>query len=259
MALARLAVVVLFALAAIALKALDGRGFLASVAVGYSIIVGGGWGWFIVVAVFFTLGVGFTWYKYEFKSRLGSAQEVRNWPNILANGGAASIFALAQLFMGGVVFATLFLGSIAAAASDTVATELGLLSASKPRLITRIRSPVPPGTSGGVTPLGFFGALIASLVIGAMAVFLGVLPGLLPIAAAVSGGLLGSIADSLYGATIQRKGYCIVCGKTTETLKHCGEGTVRTGGVPFVENNIVNLVATITGALASLLLTLIVY
>ncbi len=261
LALVSLAVVILFALAAILLKALDGRGFLASVAVGYSIIIGGGLSWFLVVAVFFALGVGFTWFKYEYKRKIGSAQEgggARNWPNILANGGAASVFALAELFIGGYFFAALFLGSIAAAASDTVATELGLLSNSKPRLLTRIRSPVAPGTSGGVTPLGIVGAFFASLVIGVMAFFLGVLSGyVLPLAAAIFGGVVGSGADSLYGATVQRKGYCVVCGRPAETLKHCGETTHRTGGAPFVENNIVNLLGTLTGALASLGITLV--
>jgi uncharacterized protein (TIGR00297 family) len=256
-ALVMLAVVVLFALAAILLKALDGRGFLASVAVGYSVIVGGGLGWFIIVAVFFTLGVGFTLYEYEYKKRIGAAQEkggARNWPNILANGGAASIFALAELFSGGLLFAALFVGSMAAAASDTVSTELGLLSKFKPRLLTRPRSPVPPGTSGGVTPLGFVGAFFASLVIGVMASLLGVLPGVLPpLVAALAGGLVGSVADSFYGATFQRKGFCVVCGKPVENLTHCGEPTRRTGGLPFVENNLVNLLGSVTGAVASLI------
>jgi len=260
LALLSLSVVVLFALAAILLKALDARGFLASVAVGYSIVIGGGWSWFIVVAVFFALGVGFTWFKYEHKRKIGTAQEeggARNWPNILANGGAASVFALAELFIGGYYFAALFLGSISAAASDTVATELGLLSNSRPRLLTRIRSPVAPGTSGGVTPLGFVGAFFASLVIGVMAVIFGILSGLIPLAAAILGGLAGSGADSLYGATIQRKGYCVICGRQAETLKHCGENTRRTSGAPFVENNVVNLLGTLTGALASLATTVL--
>lgn len=253
-----LAVVISFALLAIFSGALDGRGFLASVAVGYSILIGGGWEWFLIVAVFFVLGVAFTWYKYSYKQRIGSAQEkggARNWPNILANGGAAAIFAIFELFFGGSIYTALFLGSICAAASDTVATELGLLSDDKPRLITRLRSIVPPGTSGGVTSLGLTGALLASVVIGVLATFLNLLQvGLLTIAIAVAGGLSGSLADSIIGATIQRKGYCVICMKNTEALKHCGERTKVTDGIPFIENNIVNLLATFVGASASLLI-----
>lgn len=253
-------VVIAFALAAILLKALDRRGFLASFAVGYSIIVGGGASWFVMVAVFFTLGVGFTWYKYEYKKKIGSAQEkggARNWPNILANGGLASLFAVAELTFGGSVFTALFLGSISTAAADTVATELGLLSKKKPRLITRPALVVEPGTSGGVTWLGFGGAIMASAVIGAMAVLLKVLPNALPVMlVCFVGGVAGAVFDSLLGALVQRRGYCAVCLKSTESLRHCGENTQRTGGVPFIENNLVNLLATLGGATGALVVAL---
>jgi len=260
-AVVRLALVVSLSLTAILLRALDGRGFLASVAVGYAIISGGGLGWFIVVGVFFALGVGFTWYKYEYKKGIGAAEEkqgARNWPNILANGGAASLFSLGELFYQGPVFAALFLGSMAAVASDTVATEVGLLSKSTPRLLTRPNQPVAPGTSGGVTPLGLVGAFFASLVIGTIAALLGILPGvLLPLSIAIIGGVAGSVSDSLYGATIQRKGFCIICGKPVEKITHCGEATKRTRGSRFVENNMVNLMSSVSGSLASLLVLLV--
>ncbi len=255
-ALLELGVVIAFALSAIFFKVLDGRGFLASVTVGYSIVLGGSWSWFTIVAVFFTLGVGFTFYKYEFKKKLGTAQEkggARNWPNILANGGAASIFAIAELLYGGPVFAALFLGSVATSAADTVATELGLLSKKSPRLLTRPRSVVSPGTSGGVTLLGILGEIFASVVIGVMAIFLRVLPsGFLTLAVVAVGGIVGASADSALGATLQRKGYCVICGKPTEALNHCGERTHSTGGVPFLENNLVNLMASLIGGVSSL-------
>lgn len=249
-------IVVAFALTAIFTKALDGRGFLASVAVGYSILLGGGITWFVIVAVFFTLGVSFTWYKYEFKKKIGGAQEkggARNWPNILANGGAASIFAVAGYLSPNPAYAVMFLGSISSAAADTVATELGLLSEGLPKLITHPRRSVPPGTSGGVSPLGFTGAILASLVIGVMGFVLGILRSpLLVLLVCVAGGVGGATFDSLLGASFQRKGYCRVCMKPTEALHHCGEPTQRTSGVSFIENNIVNLLATIFGSLAAL-------
>jgi uncharacterized protein (TIGR00297 family) len=252
---ADLFIVVAFALAAIFMKALDGRGFLASVAVGYSIILGGGIQWFVIVAVFFTLGISFTWYKYEYKKKIGGAQEKggeRNWPNILANGGAASLFAVGGHFSPGPAFAILFLGSISTAAADTAATELGLLSKALPRLITHPSMTVQPGTSGGVSLLGFGGAILASLVIGVMALFLGVVRSpLLVLLVCVAGGLGGAVFDSLLGATFQRKGYCRVCLKPTEALHHCGEPTQKTGGVSFIENNIVNLLATVVGGVAA--------
>jgi len=251
--------VIAFAFAAVILRTIDARGFLASVTVGFLIIYGGGVQWFIIVAVFFALGVAVTLYKYGYKKKIGGAQEkggARNWPNILANGGLASIFAACEYFHPGAAFAALFLGSISTAAADTAATELGLLSRSKPRMITRPGREVTPGTSGGVSPLGFAGAVLASLVIGGMAYVLGILGVAAPLLEAlplcVVGGVSGAVVDSLIGATIQRRGHCTVCLRQTESVRHCGEKTAMTGGIPFVENNVVNLLATLAGAGAAL-------
>jgi uncharacterized protein (TIGR00297 family) len=260
LALGELVIVIIFSLVAIKAGALDRGGFLASVVVGYAIFLGGGWRWFVVIASFFILGVGFTWFKYEYKKSLGSAQEkggARNWPNILANGGAAATFAVAELISGERVFAVLYLGAMSAAASDTVATELGLLSRSAPRLITKLRVRVSPGTSGGVTALGFCGTFLASVVIGVVAALLGVVRGAAGVdivLIAVIGGVVGSIGDSLVGATAQRKSLCVVCGKPSENLVHCGRRTERQSGFESVDNNIVNLMATLVGAGASLAL-----
>ncbi len=260
LALGELVVVIVFALVAIEAGALDRGGFLASVVVGYAIFLGGGWKWFAVIASFFILGVGFTWFKYGYKKSIGSAQEkggARNWPNIIANGGAAAVFGITELIFGGSVFAVAYLGAMSAAASDTVATELGLLSKSAPRLITRLSSRVAPGTSGGVTAMGFFGTLLASGVIGGVAAVLGLVGGASPaeiVLIAVAGGFIGSVADSVVGATVQRKSVCVVCGKPTEDYFHCKTPTRRLTGFSSVDNNIVNLIATVVGAAASLVL-----
>jgi uncharacterized protein (TIGR00297 family) len=257
-ALADLIVVVAFALTAIAARAIDRRGLLASIAVGYPILLGGGWKWFVIVASFFVLGVAFTWYRYEYKKSIGTAQEkggTRNWPNILANGGVASLLGAGELLGGGLTFALLYLGAVSAAASDTVATELGLLNKSPPRLVTDPRRVVSPGTSGGVSAMGLLGAVLASALIGLVAGVLGMVDGVQAayvVAVAVVGGFLGSLADSVAGATLQRKSFCVVCGKPSENLVHCGEPTRHSSGLYVVDNHVVNVVATVAGALGSL-------
>ena len=249
-------VVVGVALAAVLLRAIDARAFLASSIVGFAVIFGGGAQWFVVVAVFFILGVAFTLYKYGYKKTIGSAQDkggARNWPHILANGGMASLVAVYNFFYPAPILAALFLGAVSASAADTVATELGLLSKSKPRLITAPARTVPPGTSGGVSPLGFMGAILGSVVIGVMAVLLGI--GGNPwelLGACTAGGVFGAVVDSFLGATVQRRGYCVVCMKPTEALKHCGEPTKPTSGWAYIENNLVNVMATVAGSVGAL-------
>ncbi len=65
---------------------------------------------------------------------------------------------------------------------------------------------------------------------------------------ALISGLVGSLADSVLGATVQRKGVCTVCGKESENHTHCDKPTRVLSGLPFVDNNIVNLLATLAGA-----------
>jgi len=248
--------VVAFALSAVLLNTIDARGFLSSSLVGFAIIYGGGLSWFVIVAVFFTLGVVVTLYKYGYKRRIGGAQGkggARNWPHILANGGIASIVAIWNLISPSTSMAALFLGAISTSAADTSATELGLLSHGKPKLITHPSSIVPPGTSGGVSTLGFVGAVFGSLVIGLMAGVLGVLPDpYLVLLMCVVGGVFGAVADSLMGASVQRKGYCTVCLKPTEDIRHCGERTKVTKGAWYIENNMVNVLSTVAGGIVAL-------
>ncbi|MEM2872635.1 MAG: DUF92 domain-containing protein [Nitrososphaerales archaeon] len=251
-------VVITFGLIAFKAKAVDFGGFIASIFIGYMILLGGGWYWFLIMLVFFTITTQFTKFKYDYKERLGFAQEkggVRSWPNVLANGGAAAFFSVMEFRFGGGIYAVAFLGAVASATADTLATEVGLLSKKEPRLITNLKKKVPAGTSGGITPIGTIAAFFASFIIGITATILNIVGEASPIkilAIVTLGGIIGSITDSILGATIQRKGLCENCGKMTESSKHCGKITKKLRGIGFVDNNVVNFSSTIIGALITL-------
>lgn len=135
----------------------------------------------------------------------------RNERQVLANGGVAALAAFAGSWI-------VFAGALAAATADTWATEIGRHSPVAPRLITN-GGRVPPGTDGGMTLLGTAGGILGAGFIAGLSYVFGQ-RGTLVIAAA---GVAGMLVDSLLGATVQ-------------------------GKVRSVDNDAVNLAATLTGA-----------
>ena len=145
---------------------------------------------------------------------------------------------------------------MAAVNADTWATELGVLSKQAPRLVTTGK-PVERGSSGGVTLLGSLAALGGAALVAITAALShsgedawGLL------VAAVVGGLAGSTCDSLLGATVQAIYRCPQCDKETERHpRHtCGAETVQVRGWRWMDNDLVNLACSLTGALTTTLL-----
>jgi uncharacterized membrane protein len=61
-------------------------------------------------------------------------------------------------------------------------------------------------------------------------------------------GFLGSLIDSLLGATIQLQFQCARCSRIVETVEHCGMATIRTRGIAGCNNDLVNLLSTLLSA-----------
>ena len=135
----------------------------------------------------------------------------RNARQVLANGGIAALSALLGSWLA-------FAGSLAAATADTWATEIGRHSPIAPRLITN-GTRVPPGTDGGMTLLGTAGGIAGAGFVAGLSYVFGQRS---PLAIALAG-VAGMLVDSLLGATVQ-------------------------GKVRWVDNDAVNLAATLIGA-----------
>ncbi|MFH1257268.1 MAG: DUF92 domain-containing protein [Candidatus Diapherotrites archaeon] len=182
-----------FSIAAYKKKALDFKGVIAGNVVGIIVFFQGGIADFLVLVALFSMAVIAT----EFSRRKVSVKhEKRTTSNILGNSGAALI---AVFFLNPIAF----FGAASTALADTLSSEIGLLSKTKPKLITSFRE-VEHGTNGGVTVLGTQASLVGAAVIAVLFLFFqGSATGALIVFAA---GMIGSFADSVLGATIEEKG-----------------------------------------------------
>ncbi len=236
-----LALAALVSIAAWRWGALRRSGALAATVVGAAVLGFGGLGAAIVLVLFFV--------SSSLLSQLppGGGRSRRGARQVMANGAVA---ALACGAMGGYpLAAAAFLGAVAAATADTWATEIGVRLGRKPRSILTLR-PQPPGTSGAVSLPGTAAAALGALAVAAAGHFL--IPGIgLQAAIAVAlGGLAGSLVDSLLGAGLQAVYRCPACGAKPEVARHdeCATRAQRISGVPGLDNDAVNLLATAAGS-----------
>ncbi len=240
------------------LGALTRDGWLGAVLVGTAVFGFGGWPWAFLLIAFFVSASAFT--RYGSKRKAAAVQEFakggpRDLGQALANGGiGAGLAVLWGLFPHPALW-WMFAGSMAAVTADTWATEIGLLSRHPPRRILDGKI-VPPGTSGAITLEGTIAAGLGALGIGILAVGLSPVDGALGMALRVGlAGWLGALLDSFLGATVQRVYWCDRCGKETERPIHrCGEPTRPLRGWRWLNNDGVNALAALAGALGMLLL-----
>ena len=260
-------------------RALSWDGALAACLVGGTIFGFGGLGWAALLVVFFVSSslmslVGRNDPRKVRASETFEKGDRRDAWQVAANGGVAALAALGagiarEVLMGEQQVAVVvplflaFVGALAAATADTWATEVGVSSRASPRLLTDGRK-VPAGTSGGVTALGSGAALVGAGLIGLAAIAVAMAGPdpcavrnlmiginywvLLPVA--LVGGIGGMLVDSLLGATVQAQYICPACNKPTESRVHrCGTVTTLAGGVPWINNDVVNVAGTLVGGL----------
>jgi len=193
-------------------KLLTVSGSLASFGMGVLIGFFGSIYWLALLIVFAVTGFLATKYKFEVKKKKGvqeGKKGERTYKNVIANGFLPLMVALISYALGeqgSDIAALVYLCAISVAASDTIASELGVLSPNV-RLITTFKK-VEPGTNGGISAYGtawaFAGACFAS-VIGWLILFPGDVPDMRILIPAIIG-FVGCNIDSVIGATLETKG-----------------------------------------------------
>jgi uncharacterized protein (TIGR00297 family) len=215
------------------------------------VLYGAGWPGGAVLAAFFV--------SSNLLSRIGRAPtpvapvdskgDRRDLWQVYANGAVAAAVALGVT---GDLSIWLVTATLAAASADTWATSIGSRSSSLPRLLG-IGQRVIPGTSGGMTLSGTAAGVLGAAAVSVIGALVSGLPALFPAGTLV--GSLGMVTDSALGALVQGRFRCSTCDEPSEWRVHrCGQRTLREAGLAWVDNDVVNFLATASAAVAGLLL-----
>ena len=186
----------------------DRSGMAAGFAVGVLTWSFGGPPAFALLIAFFVLGSATTRLGRARKERLGVAQGktgARSARHAIANCGVAVyLVILASTAPAPALFLAAFVAAYATATFDTVSSEIGQAWGGRPVMITTLRR-VAVGTDGAVSLLGTLAGFGGALVVAGLARALGLIaPAAIPIV--LVGAFIGSSADSLLVATLERRG-----------------------------------------------------
>ena len=206
-------------------KSLDLFGSAVMIIMGIVIIFSAGANWLLLIVLFLVMSLLATKYSKKYKMSLGEFEGRRTSKNVISNGVVACFMAAFGgyylPFVGG------FIGAIATATADTLASEIGVLD-QHPRLITTFQK-VDPGTNGAVSVLGTSIGIVGAAIIGIASYLLGIMPDpLIAIVVSIISGTVGCFADSILGAVLENR--------------------------HIINNEHVNLIATIVGALVGIIL-----
>jgi uncharacterized protein (TIGR00297 family) len=185
---------------------LTGAAALTGAVIAIVIYLGTGYTGLVALVSFFLMGTLATAWKSDDKIQAGISgkeHEKRNASQVFANSGLAAIISLIKIFFlpelpAGFLVASCF----SSAAADTLSSELGTVYGKRFYNILTLRND-KRGLDGVISLEGMLAGISASIAMGLLYfIFHHSFPQLLMI---VLAGTLGNLADSFFGATLERK------------------------------------------------------
>lgn len=216
-------------------KLLTPFGYLNALILGVLVWGTLGWRGYLIVMLFFLCGSAITYVGIEQKEAEGIAEErsgMRGAGNVWGSALTATICAIATLLAPAPTKELFILGYVASFCtklSDTTASEVGKAYGKTTYLITTLK-PVPRGTEGAVSLEGTVAGAIASLILALIAYAIGMINPL-GIIWCVIAAFIATTIESLIGATLESR-------------------------FTWLTNDLVNLINTIIGAIAAILLAM---
>ncbi|CAL1548691.1 unnamed protein product [Lymnaea stagnalis] len=194
----------------------------------------------------------------------------RNWVQVVCNGGPAAAFAVFYMFEVGSVdasidfsklyaaswYALAVMSALASSCGDTFSSEFGVVLGKKDPINILTWKPVPRGCNGGISLYGTISSILGGAIVGVAFYATELLiiswanlldsPKQWPIIfyGAIAG-FMGSIIDSILGASLQFSGKHKKLGCIVE---YKGPDIEHISGWEFLDNHSVNLLSsTLTG------------
>lgn len=189
-------------------KKLSFYGAITGAFIGILVFTGDGYMGLTMLATFFILGTAATSFHSSEKKDINSRLEQktgRTAGQVLANGGIAGLMGLLELIDPAHtrLYLLMMAGSLASASSDTLSSELGTLYGKNFYNILSMKKDIR-GQDGVVSLEGSLIGIAGAAMIGSLYyLFMGWGPSVLFI---VFAGISGNLADSLLGASLERKG-----------------------------------------------------
>lgn len=206
-----------------------------------------GWPGYVIVVFYFLVGSGVTRIGIAQKQAAGIAEKrggARGHENVWGSALTAAICALGVWLIAVLypndsslenLLSLLILGYVASFStklSDTCASEVGKAYGQRTFLITTLQ-PVPRGTEGAVSLEGTLAGILASVAIAFLGLAVGLI-NLMGIAFCVTAAFIATNLESVIGATMQSQ-------------------------LKWLTNEVVNIINTLMGAIAAILLAIVWY